>query len=895
VDQVVAKEGADVLIQRCVRCHGGEKPKGKLDLTTRKAAVAGGASGPGLDPAAPLESLLWERVAAGEMPPSTPLNESERAAIRAWLNAGMRYPHEPLQPPRAGLDWWSLQPLADPPIPQVKQQNRVRNPIDAFILHRLETEGLSPAPEADRLTLLRRLSLDLTGLPPTPEETERFLSDPRPDAYEREVDRLLASPAHGERWASHWLDVVRFGESHGYETNQLRPNAWPYRDWVIRAFNQDLPWNQFVQAQFTGDMFKGVDGLTEAATGFLVGGTHDVVGNQTEAGMRQQRADDLDDLIAATGTAFLGFSVQCARCHDHKFDPITQRDYYGLAAIFAGVEHSDREIPAPDREMREKRREELAQAVERLTAEMDAREPLTGPGAPPARRLPVHSRGNTEKIRPIAARVLRMTVTATTDGTEPCIDEIEVWTPGPERRNVALAAAGTTAKASSVYPNSEIHRLEHINDGKYGNGRSWISAEPGKGWVELTFSEPATIERITWARDREGAFSDRLAKDYRFEIAQEPDGAWTVIADSADRVSVGAELSAELTELRKQLEVKQAELAATGATMKAYCGRFKNPPEPTYLLLRGDPMRRGERVPPAVPKFVGVESSLAADSPEPARRALLAAALGDPAHGLIARVAVNRLWQQHYGQGIVATPGDFGYQGERPSHPELLEWLACRFREAGGSLKPIHRLIVTSATYRQSAQGDPRTIEQDSANRWLGRWLPRRLEAESIRDAMLATSGSLRRTMGGPGYSLWEKNSNYVVVFTPLANPGPETFRRMIYQFKPRSQPDPVFGAFDCPDGSLVAPRRNRSVTPLQALNLWNSPFVLSQSEALAARVERAAGPQPDAQIQEAFRLVLGRPPRVSEAAAARALAASHGLPAVARALYNTSEFQTMP
>ena len=348
-DREFSERVRPLLVESCLTCHSGEKPKGKLDLTRQATALKGGENGPAIVPGKPDDSLMVEKVESGEMPPEHPLDREQAKAFRSWIAAGGHYEGEPLvaAPRRAGKDWWSLQPIRRPLIPVVKNKAWVRNPIDAFILESLESHELVPAPEADKIALIRRVSFDLIGLPPTPVEVDQFLKDASPTAYETLVDHLLASPRYGERWGRHWLDVVRFGESHGYEMNTLRPNAWPYRDYVIRAFNNDTPLPQFALEHFAGDVLPKADLLTQSATGFLVGGVHDMVGNATIEGKKQQRADDLDDMITAAGSAFLGLTINCARCHDHKFDPIAQSDYYALQAVFSGVQHSDRGIEAP--------------------------------------------------------------------------------------------------------------------------------------------------------------------------------------------------------------------------------------------------------------------------------------------------------------------------------------------------------------------------------------------------------------------------------------------------------------------------------------------------------------------------------------------------------------------
>ncbi len=762
--------------------------------------------------------------------------------------------------------------------------------------------------------LIRRLSFDLTGLPPSPEAVDQFVADPDPAAYSSLVDRLLASPHYGERWGRHWLDVVRFGESEGYETNLPRPSAWPFREYVIRAFNRDTPFPRFVLEQLAGDTLASPghsDWLTLAATGFLVGGAHDVVGNQTLEGMLQQRADDLDDMITATGTTFLGLTLQCARCHDHKFDPITQKDYYSLQAILAGVNHAERTIPAPDAPTRRRLATALEAELASIETRLDSTEPLAHPGEPRPTRAMVNPRRNVDRFPPIRARMVRMTILATNNQIEPCIDEIEVYSAAPGSappQNVAAASAGGRASASSEYPNAAIHKIAHLNDGLTGNSHSWISNVPGKGTVTLSWPEAVTIDRVVWGRDREEAYRDRLPVEYELEAAVEP-GRWKTVASSHDRVPYAADpkpssaapaarsvsrLAEEHASLLKRQAEIRSRLADLGPTIKVYAGTF-NQPGKTQLLVRGDPTRKGPEVSPASVAVIKPALVLDPQSPESSRRAALARWIADPSNPLPARVMANRLWHYHFGRGIVATPSDFGFNGAPPSHPELLDWLARAYVAAGWRLKPIHRLIVTSATYRQSSRLDPKAPAIDRDNRLLWRMTPRRLEAESIRDAILASSGMLDPRMGGPGYNVWEKNTNYVAIYKPRPELSADAFRRMVYQFKPRSQGDPTFAAFDCPDAALPVPRRNVSTTALQALNLLNSDFVIDQATLFAERLRSEAGPGPAHQAERAFRLAFGRRPSEPELAAAVALINDHGCAALCRALYNANEFVYIP
>jgi mono/diheme cytochrome c family protein len=910
-----------ILTSQCLKCHGPDRPKGGLDLSRRATALKGGKSGVVLVPGSIDESVLVDKITEGEMPPNKPLPPDQVETLRAWVKAGAHYPSEPLATPRAGPDWWSLQPIRKVVVPSTPEAGSTptwaKNPIDAFILAKLAARGLEPAPEAPRAALIRRLSFDLTGLPPSPEAVEQFVADPDPLAYESLVDRLLASPHYGERWGRHWLDVVRFGESEGYETNLPRANAWPYRDYVIRAFNRDTPFPQFVLEQLAGDTLdddhpgQAADWLTQSATGFLVGGSHDIVGNQTVEGMLQQRADDLDDMITATGTTFLGLTLQCARCHDHKFDPITQKDYYGMQAILAGVNHAERAIKAPDAEARLRKAGIIRAELAAIEGRLDATEPLAHPGQDRPVRPMVNYRRNVERFAPLRARMVRLTILATSNQIEPCLDEVEVYSaagPGaPAPRNVALAGAGGQASASSEYPNAAIHKIAHLNDGRTGNSQSWISNSPGKGSVTLSWPEPVTIDRIVWGRDREGMFNDRLATEYYVEAALEPDH-WTVVASSIDRMPFDPKAKPEPAASLRAVRVDQLErarllrrqaefralLAELGSTSKVYAGTFSQPGK-GYLLVRGDPTRKGPEVRPAGLAVLRPALVLDQESPEASRRAALAHWIADPANPLPARVMVNRLWHYHFGKGIVATPSDFGFNGAPPSHPELLDWLARAYIEGGWRLKPLHRLLVTSATYRQSGRLNPKGEAIDRDNRLLWRMTPRRLEAESIRDTILASSGKLDARMGGPGYNVWEKNTNYVAIYKPRAELSGDAFRRMVYQFKPRSQADPTFGAFDCPDAALAVPKRNVSTTALQALNLLNSEFVIRQAAFFARRLEKEAGSDPARQAEQAFRLAFGRNPTPPELTAAVSLIKSHGATALCRALYNANEFIYVP
>jgi hypothetical protein len=804
--------------------------------------------------------------------------------------------------------WWSLAPIIRPSVPQVKgHAARFPNAIDAFIGAEIAKKKLSASPPADRRLLIRRLYFDLIGLPPSPEEVDAFIADKRPDAYDRLVAKLLGSPRYGERWARHWLDVVRFAESHGFEMNQPRANAWPYRDYVIRAFNDDKPYDRFVIDQLVGDVF----GMDEA-TGFLVGGSWDQVKSPDPVLTANQRADELHDVVSTTASSFLGLTVGCARCHNHKFDPIPQTDYFAMKAVFEGVRHGERAMRSADAEVREKELTAKRARLATIETELESIEPLANPFTTNAVRAAVNPRKNIERFAPVLAKRLRFTVAKTTDA-EPCIDELEVYTADMPLRNSALATNGTRASASSVYPNSDIHRLEHINDGRYGNSRSWISNERGKGWVELEFIEPTRIDKVVWGRDREQRFTDRLALDYRIEIASGSND-WQVVASSSDRqnyktgkkepslAGFGPEQVARAKQLFTEHTALEMRITELAKAPMVYAGTFDAKPGPTHRLHRGDPMQKRNEVGPnalsAVPVIFttnGFSHRLSVKdatlTEDQRRRLALADWITNPMNPLTARVMVNRIWQYHFGEGLVSTPSDFGANGARPTHPELLDWLAAEFMEHGWSIKYLHRLIVTSAAYRQSCEARKGCLAVDAGSRLLWRFPPRRLEAEAIRDAILHVSGKLDLTMGGPGFSFFEANDNYVRVYAPRREWDPNTFRRMIYGTIVRQRPDGVFGVFDCPDAGQIAPKRSSSTTPLQALNLLNSSFMMQQSEFFAGRLKKEAGSEVNAQINRAFALAFQRKPDRVELSASAKLIREHGLTAFCRAVFNANEF----
>ena len=811
---------------------------------------------------------------------------------------------------------WAFQPLSQAEPPQPKAVGWARTVPDLWILDALERAGIEASPEADRIAWLRRVHFDLTGLPPTPEETLAFQRDSRPDATERVVESLLQSPAYGERWGQHWLDVVRYADTHGFEVNTERPNAWPYRDYVIRAFNADTPYPDFIREQLAGDQVG-----RDAATGFLVTASVLLPGQigADDISKRLARQDALDEIVVNTAQSFLGLSIGCARCHDHKFDPISSRDYYGMQAFFAGVEYGDRELTDPESQAR---REDIRRWKEHsatVVATLSRLEPLARPGTPAGNpslgsttattaRVAVKARMNSDRFAAVTTRRVRFTVLET-NSLEPCIDELEVW--DLESRNVALASAGTQVRSSGDTTVENRHELRFIHDGQYGNSHSWMSHEKGRGWVVLEFTEPRRIGQVSWARDREGVFSDRLATAYRIEVGTDS-GDWITVADASDRKpfegrnptadewELPAAALAELdprsrqqtqTLLDERLRLERA-IAGAVASQHAFAGIFRKP-DRIHLLRRGDPEQPGPEVSPAVPEVLGTVR-LPADAPEPQRRHALANWLTQPNAPLIARVMVNRIWQGHFGTGLVDTPSDFGRTGSRPSHSGLLDWLAREFIANGGSAKHLHRLIVLSSTYRQSSSHRKAAAALDADARLLWRYPARRLDSEPIRDAMLTVSGELNRQRGGRGFDLFDQRGG-LSGFKPVESFSAEGLRRMIYAHKVRREPESVFGAFDCPDAGQSTSRRRESTTPIQALNLWNSRFTLERSSAFARRVRHEAGARPQNQVQRAFLLALSRPATPAEEHEALEALRGQDLEVLCRALLNSNEFLFIP
>jgi mono/diheme cytochrome c family protein len=813
---VAAAEPADylrdvkpILAKNCYACHGAEKQRSGLRLDTAAALLRGGNAGPAVVPGKSGESLVVKAVTGADgttaMPPKGPrLTPAEVAHLRTWIDDGAKAPaNEVPQTAVVRSDHWAFRAPVRPAVPQVrKPQYAIRNPIDRFILARLEKDGLAPSPEVDRVTLIRRLSLDLLGLPPTPRQVDDFVADAAPDAYERLVERLLASPHYGERWGRWWLDQARYADSNGYSIDAPR-SIWPYRDWVIAALNRDMPFDQFTIEQLAGDLLPNATQEQRIATGFH---RNTPINEEGGIDVEQFRVESIVDRVNTTGSVWLGLTVGCCQCHDHKFDPISQREYYQLFAFLNNADEPTLELgTAEEVEQRTKARAGIA-AVQKQLKPLD----------------PTSQAGE------------------------------DRW-----ERNL-------TTDLRKLLP-AEIQAILEVPE----NGR--------------TVEQKEKLSRAYHKTDQSRHFLLAL-------------GGASPLAAAAD-----VHLGMRRVDLDRQLTALKAKAPAGPTTMVM---RERETPRTTQVLLGGDFTRKGAQVVPGVPavlpplapwgRGVGGEGS----SPT---RLDLARWLVDPKNPLTARVTVNRLWQHYFGLGLVETDNDFGTQGTPPSHPELLDWLATEFVARGWSLKEMHWLIVTSATYRQSSRARPDLMTVDARNRLLARQVRLRLEAEFVRDVALAASGLLNEKVGGPG--VFPPQPEGIYRFTQIdkhwrASAGPDRYRRGVYTYFWRSAPHPSLTVFDAPDASGACTRRNRSNTPLQALTQLNDQGQYEFAQALAARVLREGGEEDAARLRYAFRLCLARQPNEREQQRlaellARQPAGNEAWVTVARVLLNLDEFIT--
>ncbi len=945
-----------VFARNCFSCHGNDEAKRKaglrLDLPD-SVFTAGESGATPVVPGDPARSELYRRLTAldpdDRMPPpdsGKAVSREEIARIEEWIRDGAAW--RPL---------WSLAPLAPVMPPAVDDQSWIRNPIDSFVLSRLEREGLKPSGEADRRTLIRRLSFDLLGLPPGPEEVEAFERDASPEAYERLVDTMLTSPRYGERWARHWLDVAHYGDTQGYDKDKRRPNAWPYRDYVIEAFNSDKPHGRFVEEQIAGDVLYPEDPKATIATGFVAAGPWDFVGQvelrEGTTDKKITRVLDRDDIVASTMTAFVSMTVQCARCHSHKFDPIAQEEYYGLQAVFAGVDRAERSVDddpavfqrrtallAEQRTVRKEMKEiegrldglstpELDTAKARvgsLEAQLDAlkQSPSNGyhsviESMPDVAKWVQVDLGKTVDIERIVLVPAKPTDFADTPGfgfpvrfkvetsddaafarativLDETREDIPTQADAPFPIECATVARYVRVTATRLWPRTgdyvfALAELQVMVDGKNAARDAAVSAldsiEAGRWSTKYLvdgFNSRGRIDGATNRADESAALQSQMAGAKQEHAALLASIAGSALIAQRDEVQGQLDsLAGALGELPKPRMVFAAapDFKAEGSFTPA------DGPRPVHVLARGDVNQEGvEAIPRALSCVDDLESVFGGEAAtsEGARRAALAHWISDPKNPLTWRSIVNRVWHYHFGRGIVDTPSDFGHMGSLPTHPELLDWLSTWFLDNGQSLKALHRLIVTSATYRQVSTGNEAGEGIDAGNALLWRMNRRQLDAESLRDAVLSVSGKLDTTMGGPGFDLFAFKDDHSpgYFYDQHDVDDPKSFRRSIYRFIVRSVPDPFMETLDCADPSQNVPARNTTITALQALAVMNNAFVVRQAEHLA---ERAGD------LARAFWLALGREADAEERGILEAYAGRHGLAAACRVILNGNEF----
>ena len=880
---------------------------------------------------------------------------------------------------------WAFKPIVRPAVPRFEStKHETRNtkptPIDHFILAKLAEKKLSPAGPADKATLLRRVTFDLTGLPPTPAELDAFLTDRSPDAFTRVVDRLLASPHYGERWTRHWLDLARFSESDGFEYDKMREHAWHYRDYLIRSFNEDKPYARFVREQIAGDALEPVtrDGII--GTGFLVAGPYDEAGNTSvSASLKARiREEEMEDVIAAVGQTFLGMTVNCARCHDHKFDPIPQQDYYRLKAALDGVRHGNRDLITPDEK---KRREDEVARIKARIAEMensvgaierDVRSELTQ--ARQARSGKEQNLVRTElPVQPLARWTFENDANDATgnlrgtlfggarivngrlilDGKSSCVrveaiqhelheKTLEAWVAlsnldqqgggvvsleageggafdaivfGERAPKKWIAGSSFFQRTRDLPGNDEdtkpgelihvaiVYRADN-SIAIYRNGAPYGEAYTPSGPNSGLQTYRAGGFHLLLGLRHTGAGNGYLAGE--IEEARLYDRALTAeevraSAKSLDATVITAEeLAQAMTpeqrgryqKFRAEIEAQRAALKALPAIAPVYAAVSRQP-EPTFVLTRGDiEKRRGEATAGALSVIpaLACDFAMSTNSPEAARRLHLADWMVSPDNPLTWRVIVNRVWHHHFGRGLVATPNDFGVNGERPTHLELLDWLASEFLAQGGSWKKLHRLILLSATYQQSSETSPPS-DNDPDNRFLAHFPLRRLEAEAVRDAMLSVSGQLNPQRGGPGFRPFKVTVSGSHFYELIDPEGADFNRRSIYRMNIQSGKDPLLDSLDCPDPSTKTPARSVTTTPIQSLGLMNNAFVQRQCRFFAERLAREAGSERNGQIKLAYRLAYSREPRRDELKRTAELVHDHGTESLCWVLLNSSEF----
>jgi mono/diheme cytochrome c family protein len=942
------KDVQPIFATRCYECHSEKKQEAQFRLDTKEIALKGGELGPAIIPGKSDESLLI-RAVAGVKPDMVMPKKGERLTadqiglLRAWIDQGADWPDSASVKVDDKRNHWAFKPPVRPPVPAVNHKKWVRNPIDNFVLARLEQEQLKPSPEADRITLLRRLSLDLIGLPPSIKEVQEFLSDKRPDAYERAVDRLLASPHYGERWGRHWLDAARYADTNGYEKDKPR-SIWPYRDWVIKAFNDDLPFDEFTIDQLAGDLLPNPTLDQRVATGFL---RNSMLNQEGGIEPEQFRVEALIDRMDTLGKAFLGLTINCCQCHNHKYDPFAQKEYYQLYAFLNNDDEAFLEVPTPDqekqrneiltkvRELEEKAMKETTNLTERMAEwETNVSEVTTDwIVLDPKEWLNFATKyEKQDDLSLLGGGDLQpggvMRVWVDTELTNITGFRLEAMT----NPNLMYGGPGLGGKGSFLVKEFSVEAYPLHNPTETNKIEFWraeadqeapgfgitnaIDGKTNSGWTPtLTVEHRNKPHRAVFEcrepfgfpggtrmeivihqtkdKDDENKLESFMLGCLRLSVTTNADTLKVdpltpeqrqLLAIAPDKRTPAQKLAlfetyrltdSSLTNLNRKIENAFTNWPYPPTSLAL---QQRAHPRVTHLFKRGDRLRPGDEVQPDVPAIL---NPFPKDAPR--NRLGLAKWIADRRSPTTARVIVNRMWQEYFGQGLVTTPEDFGTRVERPSLPELLDWLACEFMDGTErgfsgpqqgplskpwSMKHIHRLIVTSATYRQSSKVTPELYTKDQYNRLLARGPRFRVDGEVVEDIALSVSGLLNPKIGGPSiYPPIPASVGDQVYggFTWPETKGSDRFRRGIYTFWKRSLPFPSLTAFDTPSGEFSCPRRLRSNTPLQALATLNEKTFVESAQAMALRVIKEGGTDNRSRTIYAFELCTGRKPRAFE------------------------------
>jgi mono/diheme cytochrome c family protein len=818
-----AADAYSILQKNCFVCHGAAKTSG-LDLRTSDSMLAGGMHGAVIVPSDPEQSRLYKlitHVAEPAMPPGKKLADDDIETLRIWIEAGAPYPKIDAKQADAAekaaqakleerpiteseRNYWAFRPVHASAPPKVAEAAWNINPIDAFALSAMKAKGLKPSPRADKRTLVRRAYIDLTGLPPTPADIDAFVKDSSPDAWPKLIDQLLASPAYGERWARHWMDLARYADSDGFEFDKDRPEAWRYRDYLVNAFNSDKPYDKFIKEQLAGDEYITKDTPPDIARESIIATGFLRLGPSGGGGGERGKQDSLDDIVATTSMTFIGMTVGCARCHNHKFDPIPQKDYYRIQSVF----YSTR--------------------------------PYTYP----------------------------------------------------------LVGATDVAKYRA-----EVNRITELQR-PFRKAKADLEAPYQKKLIDEAISKLPDYMQEAWRTP-----ADKRTDGQKLNVQQiEKTLTNDTLAHKIDEPMIVSLMTEEERKKHQELNDKIEELETQKPAMypTAMAITDSGPtPQSSYFLMRGVPDAKGSLMQPGVLTVASAVEYIFPKAPEGAqttwRRRGFAEWVASPDNPLTPRVMVNRIWQHHFGEGIVRTPSNFGKMGEQPSHPQLLDWLAAQFVQKGWSMKAMHRLMMNSELYQMSSNDNMADVSIDPENRLFWRMPRERVEAEVLRDSMLAVSGKLDRKLGGacifPYISpdIFQGSSHRT--WPGKADDDPATFRRSIYVFSKRSIRYPLFEAYDQPNLINTCDRRNRSTISPQALLLMNNNFIITQANFFAERVRKEAGAAPAAQVELAFQLALGRAPTPSEKTSSVAYVSANPkrLAEFCQAMFNLNEFAYRP